>query len=194
MSKIKALVNGFVFKFNDEVNNKGEFNKSPTQSGIILKASSDDSAKQPRWVTITSRGTTCADYIQPGVEVLLPALRWTASAEVDGEKFWKSDDTQVVAYKDKDTGNIIPVNKYVLFAKSKISLSTTDSGLIVAGNMSEGSPHGVVLNVSADVYPEIITGTVIYIVPNSESTIEQVSTRLITCFVKEDDILAYENA
>ena len=112
--KIQALKKSLVFRFNDAVTSKGEFNNGTTAGGIILQSSFDDSAKQPRWVTIVSSGGDNDPTIfKEGRVVLLPALRWTEASKFEGEKIWKSDSTQVVAYQSGE--KLIPHDNYVIF-------------------------------------------------------------------------------
>ena len=96
--KLTPVGNNIAFTFLDRVNSKGEFEPDPTASGILLQASFDDSAKQPRWANVVAVGPRC-ETIKPGMQILLPNLRWTSHFKVDGQKVWRSDETQVAAYR-----------------------------------------------------------------------------------------------
>jgi len=97
---LKAIRNHIVFQFLDKVNNEGQFIKPTTQSGLYLGASFDDSAKSARWARILATGPECCSHMTvPGCEILIENLKWTLGATHEGQKFWRTDETCVLAYR-----------------------------------------------------------------------------------------------
>lgn len=188
--KIRAIKRSFVFRFKDDVTSKGEFNNGTTAGGIILQSSFDDSAKQPRWVNVVSSGAECDEVaFRVGSEVLLPALRWTAASKFEGQKIWKSDETQAVAYVDGDT--VVPLGNYVIFTQLKNNVSQSSSGLLVVLGGIGDTPSGTVVSTGVDAAKELSAGTKFYYDdPNFTDTFEFKGVKY--AFIKDDSILAYE--
>lgn len=189
--KIKAIKKSFVFQFNDAVNSKGEFDNGTTGGGIILQSSFDDSAKQSRWVTVVSSGDECdASVFKIGAKVLLPALRWTEASKLEGQKIWKSDETQAVAYIDGD--NLVPLSNYVIFTQNKSTVSQSQSGLLVVVGGVGDTPSGTVVSIGSKAAEELTAGTKFYYDDtNFTDTFEHKGVKY--AFIKDDSILAYES-
>jgi co-chaperonin GroES (HSP10) len=187
MTKITPLKNSIIFTFNDSVNIKGEFTKSATDSGILLNASFDESAKQPRWVTVTEVGPECKT-VKPGMKVLLPALRWTAGFKINGTSKWKTDETQIVAYVENN--DIVPTNKYVVFSPAIVVQETTSFGLVVLSNVANSTPSGKVKCMDNQCDSDLQDATVYYSDTNFTDMFED-SNKQKLAFIKEDAILAY---
>lgn len=101
--QIRAIKNHIVFQFVDEVTLSGHFVRSH-ESGLILGTHYDDSAKQHRWARVISAGPDCCDEIkQPGVEILIENLRWNEGAKLNGQKYWKTDENQLLGYRTTST-------------------------------------------------------------------------------------------
>ncbi len=97
---IRAIYNQILFQFVDKVNAKGQFEEARSKGGIILIGGFDDSAKQPRWARIVSLGPDCSDELRTsGCEILIENLRWNEGAKLDGQRLWKTDEDQVLAYR-----------------------------------------------------------------------------------------------
>lgn len=189
--KIKAIKKSFVFQFKDAVTSKGEFNNGTTAGGIILQSSFDDSAKQSRWVKVVAGGSECDSTIfQPGSEVLLPALRWTESSSFEGQKVWKSDETQVAAYVKGDT--LVPYGTHVIFTQNAANVTQSQSGLlVVVGNVGD-TPSGTIVSVGANAAEELKPGMKFYYDDtNFTDTFEFNGKKY--AFIKDDNILAYES-
>ena len=96
MSKLKAIQNHIVFQFVDNVK-QGMF-EQVTDWGFVQTTFYDDSAKQCRWGTIVSVGPKCThEELQPGTQILIEALKWTEGVEFEGQKYWRTDETHVLA-------------------------------------------------------------------------------------------------
>ncbi len=97
--RIAPIRNNIIFKFMDKVNKKGEFMET-TSYGLSLPGHHDNSAKTHRWATIVALGPDCSDILrEPGCEILIEALRWTHGFVFEGERMWKTDETQLLAYR-----------------------------------------------------------------------------------------------
>lgn len=184
---IRAIKNSIIFRFLDKVNSKGEFEKGTTNSGLYVRATVDDSAKAPRWVTVLGAGPECK-WIKDGCQVLLPALRWTAASRLDGESYWKSDETQVAAMRTDENSDLIPLNSYVILTREE-KHTTTKSGLVVVGNMDTNTPRGKVVGLGPDCATELNNTTVLF---NDMSVYEDFTHKneKLT-FIKQDDVIAY---
>ena len=101
MVALRALRNGIVFQFEEATtNNKGQFRET-TKSGIYLGSNFDESAKKARWGIVNFVGNEVIDEgIVPGVRILVDALKWTKGFVVEDEKFWKTDEDNVLAVDD----------------------------------------------------------------------------------------------
>jgi co-chaperonin GroES (HSP10) len=188
MNIVPVKSNGIAFEFIDRVNSKGEFEKESTASGIVLKASFDDSAKEPRWVKVIAVGPSCT--IKVGQQVLLPNLRWTSGLKFEGVRVWMSDESQAVAVRDTPFAPIEPLTNVVLFKQNpKADLKST-SGIIVVIGGSDETPTGVVLHLGPKVSPELVVGTTIYYNDtNFTDTFRHAGVTM--SFIKDDSILAY---
>lgn len=187
---IRPIKKSFVFQFNDDVTSNGEFDNGTTAGGIILQSSFDDSAKQARWVTIVAAGNDCDDVVfHPGAQVLLPALRWTEASKFEGQKIWKSDETQVVAYKDGDV--VVPIQNYVIFTQNKANVSQSQSGLLVVVGGVGDTASGIVVSVGSDAAEELQVGyKILYDDANFNDTFEHGGVKY--AFIKDESIFAYE--
>lgn len=92
--------NNIIFQFVESVNTKGQFEETKSTGGIVILGDFDKSAKTSRWARIVRAGHECSEYIkQEGIEILIENLRWTEGIEHNGETFWKTDETQILAYR-----------------------------------------------------------------------------------------------
>jgi len=140
---IRALYNTIIFQFEDAITSKGEFQSK--HSIFWLNANFDESAKRPRWGIVLSAGPHC-EHVVAGDRVLLPALRWTSSAEYDGQKYWKTDDTQVVI-RDRN-GELEVLNDYVVFSPNQKKVDTTLTGIVIITNTPATTPTGNIVMTS----------------------------------------------
>lgn len=185
---IRALHNTILFQFEDATNNKGEFESS--HSSIWLKASFDESAKRPRWGIVTSAGPDCDD-VQPGDRILIPALRWNIGVPFNGQKYWKTDDKQIVLRVRGDDVSIR--NKFVLFTPQAAKADVC-SGIIVMYAKQPDSPTGIVWG-SAAPFPgeDVAEGlTIRYDDALFEDVFDHDGKSL--SFIKQDNILCYDQS
>lgn len=186
---ITPINNNIIFKFVDRVNAKGEFEKEATEAGILLQSSFDDSAKDPRWVNVVAVGPECTT-VKPGEQVLLPNLKWTSRFTVDGEKMWRSDETQAVAVRDNARADIRALAAHVLFEETpKEAVRASGLVLVIGGN--DSTPSGTVAHVGPGVAEELTVGSRIYY-DDVNFTDRFVHNGRKLSFIKDESILAYE--
>lgn len=77
---------------------KGRFHDGFSPGGIYL-VSSVDAQKVHRWARVTGVGPK-VDGVSVGDFVLIEALMWMEGSLIDGEKFWKTDDSKILAVTD----------------------------------------------------------------------------------------------
>lgn len=185
--KIIPIKNTFIFKFKETINNKGQFEKNTTETGIILQSSFDDSAKESRWVVVTEIGPNCVD-VRVNDVVLLPALRWTAGAKFNNETIWKSDDLQAVVKQDRHTKELVALRDTIVFKPIKDEETTTSFGIVLVKDPHSNSPRGIVVAVGPDCVDAKIGEVVFYDDANFFDTFVHEGEHL--AFIKEDKILA----
>lgn len=158
--QLRPIRNHIVFQFIDEVDNKGQFVKT-TKWGFVIPGHFDNSAKAPRWGTVVGVGPE-TKHCKVGQQVLINALKWTESAKFDGERIWRTDDTQIVAVRNTVDGKMKVVGNTVVFEREdKVSSSQTQSGIKVIGE-EINTPKGTILQIGPDVDKELVEGSTIY--------------------------------
>ncbi len=143
---VRAIKNHIIFKFNDEIVRKTDTGRERTQfaekSDWGFEISNyDESAKQPRWVTVVSVGPEVVDSIKVGSQVLIEALQWTESIEVDAEPHWRTDEDKVLLVKQD---NLLPLQDRVMITRAKNEAKST-GGIIISGAADEKSTEGKIL-------------------------------------------------
>lgn len=184
---LTAIKNNVIFKFVDAVNSKGEFEKQATAVGIVLNASADDSAKNPRWVNVIAVGPDCTT-IKVGQQALLPNLRWTSGVDFDGGKVWRSDETQVVAVRDSAEAEVKPLSDVVLFKAIPRALGS--SGLIVTLGTTTDTPSGKVVAIGPKAEPDLQGATIYYDDTNFTDVFEYKGHQV--SFIRDTAVLAYQ--
>lgn len=184
---LTPIKNTFIFKFQEALNSKGQFEKDVTESGIILQSNFDDSAKETRWVVVTVVGRECSD-IRAGDEVLLPALRWTSGVKFGDETVWKSDEMQAVAKRDKRDNVIVPLRDTVIFKPLVEEEVVSSFGIVLVKDPEANSPRGVIVAIGPDCTDARIGDVVFYNGANFFDTFKFDGEQL--AFIKEANILA----
>ncbi len=156
--KLKPLKNNIVFQFMDEVTSKGQFVEAMSTRGLFMTASHDDSAKRPRWCRVVAVGPDCMT-VKPDDLILLPSLRWSESAKMSGQSYWKTNEDEVVAYL-RDGEPLIVVNDWVLFHYNRDGFTKLSSGLFVK-SINE-TPSGEVKDVGPKVLDKLANTKVYY--------------------------------
>lgn len=106
MKQIQAIHNHIVFQFNQDGktvtsgDNRSQAFQEKTEWGFEFH-NFDESTNQPRWGKVVSVGPDVTDELQPGTEILIENLKWTNHVIHNNQKYWRTDDTSVLAYKDQ---------------------------------------------------------------------------------------------
>ena len=102
--KLHPLGIRFTFKFIDKVVRRTDMDKTRTQFeettdfGFTM-SSYDESAKQPRWVTVMDVGPEVKEFTT-GAKVLVDSLKWSEAIDFGGDTFWYSDESVVLAVEE----------------------------------------------------------------------------------------------
>lgn len=187
---LKALKNHILFKFVDPVNSKGEFVRAKTDFGLEFLSTVDDSSKTPRWGTVIAVGPDVTE-VAAGDYILLPALRWTIGTKHEGERFWRTDVTEVAVVK-AIVGAPKVLNSFVLFERHPQKKRETT--VYIPGDIDMNTPSGKVFKVGPKALPELQGGKIYFRGENFFNTItpEDKVAPFVFSFIKEDDILMYE--
>lgn len=96
--KIRALHNHIIFQFLDKIDARGRFIHE-TQSGFLIQGPrEDDSAKSPRWAKVVCLGPDCTEDLRvANCEILIEPLQWTLGAKFEGQTYWKTDESKILA-------------------------------------------------------------------------------------------------
>lgn len=188
--KLHAIRNHIIFQFVDKTDSKGQFVEE-TKWGLQITGSFDDSAKLPRWGTVISTGPDCAD-VEPGQQVLIHALKWTSWFEVDGEKMWRTDESQVAVIRPNAEAAPRVLGKNVLFKRLDSRIDKTNTGLYVVGDSgSSNTPHGKVVIAGPDCEETLEFGDIIHF-SDANFFSKFVYNDMQLWYIDEQDILAVE--
>ena len=98
MHKIKSIESNIIFQFVEDVTSTRFKNSSA--SGFIITSDDGNQTSQPRWAKTIDVGPNVTE-IKPGDFILIEAGKWTPGFELNGERFWKTDDQRVIATSDQ---------------------------------------------------------------------------------------------
>lgn len=94
MTTLRPLGNSILFQFLDETRGaQGSFSER-TRSGLIIPTL-QQTQKGERWGKVVAVAPDVPD-VQVGDYILIEPLMWTRNAELDGEKFWKTNADKVM--------------------------------------------------------------------------------------------------
>ena len=94
MKTILPLRNNILFQFLDETHGaKGRFTDRKLDSGIIIPTL-DSAQKIPRLGKVVAAGPDA--QVVEGELILIESLMWSYGVELDGVKYWKTDDTKIL--------------------------------------------------------------------------------------------------
>ena len=102
MAPIRAIRNHIIFQFEDAIVKKSDHGNSRSQFSETTDwgfevSNYDEGAKSPRCGIVVSIGGEVTPDIQVGSRILVEALQWTEAIEIEGESFWRTDDSHVMA-------------------------------------------------------------------------------------------------
>lgn len=93
-TRIEAVNNHIIFQFVEDTT-KGRFENSH-HLGLIISSLDVNQSSNARWGLVTHKGPDVVDEVVVGEYVLIDEGKWTRFFEVNGEKYWKTDDLQVL--------------------------------------------------------------------------------------------------
>ena len=94
---IKPLHECFIFQFTDDAA-EGSFITN-TRSGIVLTNQDKQENNKARWAKVLRVGKDVTMF-KPDEYVLIEPLMWTTAMTVDDIKYWKSEQSKVMAVTD----------------------------------------------------------------------------------------------
>lgn len=92
---LKPIGNAFLFSFLSETVG-GKFVSKNSGKIILTNQDLDVQGKYARWAKVEAVGSKITDF-DVGDIVLIEALKWTIEYKFNGQSYWKSDDTKVIA-------------------------------------------------------------------------------------------------
>lgn len=98
---LKPVKNGIIFQFYDDSTSTRFINK--TESGIAIAISAKDQSNVDRWGVVTDIGPE-VKQVKVGEAILVESGFWTTSFEVNGHKYWKTDEDHVILTADEPYG------------------------------------------------------------------------------------------
>lgn len=192
---IRAIKNHIIFRFDEEVDSKGLFKKT-TDWGLEIHGHPDDSSKSARWVTAINTGPDC-ERVKIGDKMLVKPLRWSVRFKYEGEQYWRTDETQLVAVDtittDKDgtaTHNFAALNDSVVFMRTDERKTKTDSGIEVVGKIHDNTAFGVAVEIGPKVLEELKGAKIYFLDQNFFNYFEYRGKRF--AYLEEKEVLAYE--
>lgn len=92
--QVQIFGNGIIFQFKDNLKN-GLF-ETYSESGLYVAPSHEDTSQSTRESIIVAIGPDVKS-VKVGDTVIVEPLKWTENFTVNDEKFWKTDEDQILA-------------------------------------------------------------------------------------------------
>lgn len=92
---LRPLGKAFLFQFVNETYG-GKFVEKSSGALILLNQDLSQQATQARWANVVAIGDDVKDF-GVGDLVLIEALKWTKELNFEETRYWKSDETRVIA-------------------------------------------------------------------------------------------------
>lgn len=103
MPSMRPIRNHILFQFEDDmIKHMGVRQFETKTSWGFAVFSADESTKDARFGRVVAVGHEVPDDIQPGMRILIDALKWTPSFPFEGQDYWRTDSDHVLAV-DEDT-------------------------------------------------------------------------------------------
>lgn len=188
---LRAIKNHIIFQFVDEVDSKGQFVET-TKWGFVIPGHFDNSAKSPRWAVVKEIGPEC-ENVKVGQQVLINALKWTAGFKFNGERFWRTDESQVALKRNTVTGKLDLLRDVVVFKRHDDNVNEGKHGLQVVGDSIVETPKGTIVDLGPECTRELSKGVIVYYSEeNFFNKFEHKKEEL--WYIDEPSILVYEPA
>jgi hypothetical protein len=98
---LQPIGNTFLFSFLSETVG-GKFVSKNSGQIILTNQDLDVQGKYARWAKVVAVGSKVTDF-NIGDIVLIEALKWTIEYKFNGQSYWKSDDTKVIAIGEDES-------------------------------------------------------------------------------------------
>lgn len=103
---LRPIHNHIIFQFLDATMGRG-FSGGFSPTGLWIAPTNEDTIKSPRWAKVYALGHECStDLVEPfnmkPIEVLIEPLMWTKSFYFNGEKYWRTDESKILAWRYVD--------------------------------------------------------------------------------------------
>jgi hypothetical protein len=95
MSALKPLNDGFLFVFYSETAG-GQFIEKNKGQIILTNQDLNSQGQFARWAKVIAVGEKVTDFTVNDV-VLIESLQWTRGFDYEGRRYWKSDQSKVLA-------------------------------------------------------------------------------------------------
>jgi len=98
MQEIIAVNNHVIFQFVEKAISGRFVNEA--HSGLLISSEDTYQTHMPRWGKVTHVGEDVTD-VKVDDFIMIEPGKWTTGFIVNGEKFWKTDETVIMARADK---------------------------------------------------------------------------------------------
>lgn len=98
---LKPLGNSFIFSFFSTTTG-GRFVERNKGQIILTNQDLNEQGKYARWGKVLAVGDRVKD-LRVGDVVLIEALQWTKEVRFEGQSYWKSDDSKVLAIGEDES-------------------------------------------------------------------------------------------
>lgn len=95
MSQLKPLNDGFLFTFCSDTSG-GNFIEKNKGAIILTNQDLEIQGKYARWAKVVAVGDKITDFAIDDI-VLIEPLQWTKGFHFEGKRYWKSDQSKVLA-------------------------------------------------------------------------------------------------
>lgn len=103
MTTLEALTDSVIFSFVQTT--RAGFFRAETDWGFKIAEDDYDSAK-PRWGLVNEVGAD-VKFVKKGDYVLIEPLKWTFSVEFEGQKYWRTIESNILGTSDTEPDNLI---------------------------------------------------------------------------------------
>lgn len=94
---METVGNYVIFQF-VEKSVQGRFVNS--HSTLLISSEDTYQTNLPRWARATHVGDECT-CVKPGDYILIEGGKWTTGFEVDGQRYWKTDESVILVTSDE---------------------------------------------------------------------------------------------
>jgi hypothetical protein len=99
LKTLRVLKNNIIFQFLEETTDSGGFQQKTKDSFIIVETKGSQ-MDRPRWGRVISVGNDVVD-VKPNDYIYVKALQWSPKFMYKMEKFWTTNDEQILAVTEE---------------------------------------------------------------------------------------------